>query len=236
MSTTSFNVLLDLDGTLTDSEQGILRSMRHALQMMNRPPQDDIALRKLIGPPTRIAFERLLGSDDRALVDTGVALYRERFARVGLYENRLYPGIGELLDGLRALGCTLFLATSKPLVYARRIVEHFAIDRHFTGLYGAGLDGTHADKAELIRHLLTTERLDASHCLMVGDRRHDVLGARANGVAVCSVRWGYGDAEELRVAAPDFQCERPADLLALVRRQAALRQRAAISRADDTAT
>jgi phosphoglycolate phosphatase len=217
MSAAIFNVLLDLDGTLTDSEEGIIRCMRHALEQMQRPVPDDAALRRLIGPPTQVTFGLLLGSDDRALIEQAVLLYRERFATIGIFENRLYPGITDMLDALRDLGCRMLLATSKPHVYAQRIVEHFGLDRWLSGVYGAELDGTRADKAELIRHLLEREKLDAARCLMVGDRKHDVLGARANGVKVCSVRWGYGDAAEHAAAGPDFYCDTPADVPRLVR-------------------
>jgi len=216
MSGARFNVLLDLDGTLTDSEQGIIRCMRDALQQMRRPVPDDVALRRLIGPPTQVTFATLLGSDERALVDEAVAHYRERFAAIGLYENRVYPGVPDMLEALQALGCRMVLATSKPHVYAQRIVEHFGLDRWLAGVYGAELDGTRADKAELIRHLLEREQLEPSRCLMAGDRRHDIHGARANGVKVCSVRWGYGDAAELAAAGPDYYCDTPADLVALV--------------------
>lgn len=216
MSAARFNVLLDLDGTLTDSAEGIVRSMQYALQQMRRPVPDDAALRQLIGPPTQLTFAQLLGSDDRALIDETVRYYRERFSSVGLYENRLYPGIPDMLDGLRALGCRMLLATSKPRVYALRIVEHFELGRWLSGVYGAELDGTRADKAELLRHLLQTEQLDPAGCLMVGDRRHDVLGAHANGVTVCSVLWGYGERDELLAAGTDGFCATPAELVARV--------------------
>lgn len=210
------HVLLDLDGTLTDSEPGIVASMRHALHAMGRPCPDDTALRRLIGPPTYETFAMLLGND-AAAVDQGVHLYRQRYSEIGLFESRLYEGVVEMLDALRALGCDLFLATSKPLVYARRILDHYALTTRFTGIHGAELDGTRAAKAELIAHLLATERLAAGQCLMVGDRKHDIVGAHANRVAACSARWGYGDDDEIRAAAPDHECLTPAELPALVR-------------------
>ncbi|NGY03859.1 HAD hydrolase-like protein [Solimonas terrae] len=217
MSRAVRHVLLDLDGTLTDSEEGIVRSMRHALLTMQRPVPDDAALRRLIGPPTHETFRRLLGTDDMGSIDEAVRLYRERYARVGLFENRLYPGVAEMLEALRMLDCTLFLATSKPIVYARRIVAHYGLTAHFAGLHGAEFDGTRADKTELIGHLLETERLDPEHCLMVGDRKHDILGARANGVRTCSARWGYGEPDEIRAAAPDFECFAAGELPTVVR-------------------
>ncbi|MFT4047953.1 MAG: HAD hydrolase-like protein [Solimonas sp.] len=221
MTAATFNVLLDLDGTLTDSQEGIIRCMQYALQRMGRALPETGALRRLIGPPTQVTFGMLLGSDDAALIDEAVTLYRERFATTGIFENRLYPGITDMLEALRALGCRLLLATSKPHVYAQRIVDHFGLDRWLSVVYGAELDGTRADKAELLRHLLATEHLDPARCLMAGDRRHDVLGARANGVAVCSVLWGYGERAELEAAGPDHYCATPAELPALVRQRVA---------------
>lgn len=214
--TADFHVLLDLDGTLTDSERGIIGSMRHALRAMGRPTPDDAALRQLIGPPTFETFATLLGNDADA-VDECVHLYREHYGEFGLFQSYLYPGVVDMLDALQALGCSLFLATSKPLPYARRILDHYALTSRFRGVHGAELDGTRADKSALIRHLLITEQLDPARCLMVGDRKHDILGARANRVVVCCARWGYGGDEEIRAAAPDYQCARPAALPPLVR-------------------
>lgn len=218
------HVLLDLDGTLTDSERGIIGSMRHALQAMGRVSPDDAALRRLIGPPTFETFATLLG-DDLAAVDECVRLYRVHYGEVGLFQSHLYPGVIEMLDALQALGCRLFLATSKPLVYARRILDHYGLTPRFAGIHGAELDGTRADKAELIRHLLISEQLDPAQCLMVGDRKHDILGARTNHVAVCCARWGYGEDDEIRAAAPDYECASPAMLSSLVCKLAALAAR-----------
>lgn len=210
------NVLLDLDGTLTDSERGIIGSMRYALQAMGRASPDDAALRRLIGPPTFETFATLLG-DDLGAIDECVHLYRVHYGELGLFQGDLYPGVVDMLGALGQLGCRLFLATSKPLVYARRILDHYALTSCFAGVYGAELDGTRADKAELIRHLLITEQLDPAQCLMVGDRKHDILGARANRVVVCCARWGYGEDDEIRAAAPDHECATPIALPLLVR-------------------
>ena len=127
-------------------------------------------------------FAELLGTDDDARIQSAIAHYRERFGTVGLYENGVYEGIVPALEILRELGATLYLATSKPLVYAERIVEHFGLARFFKTLYGSELDGTRTNKVELIAHLLEREGFAPSDAYMVGDRKHDVIGARANGV------------------------------------------------------
>jgi phosphoglycolate phosphatase len=192
---TSGVVLLDLDGTLTDPRPGIVRCIRYALDRLARPCPSDDALATRIGPPLRGTFGTLLETSDPALIERAMGFYRERFADVGLYENQVYDGIPAVLDGLGRGGRQLFVATSKPAVFAERIVRHFALDRHFAGVYGPDLDGRLGDKAELLAHLLTMERLAAPGVVMVGDRHADVLAARANGVRAVGVLWGYGSRE-----------------------------------------
>jgi phosphoglycolate phosphatase len=215
---TSGVVLLDLDGTLTDPRPGIVRCIRYALDRLARPCPSDDALATRIGPPLRGTFGTLLETSDPALIERAMGFYRERFADVGLYENQVYDGIPAMLDGLGRGGRQLFVATSKPAVFAERIVRHFALDRHFAGVYGPDLDGRLGDKAELLAHLLTMERLAAPGVVMVGDRHADVLAARANGVRAVGVLWGYGSREELLAAGADAVCAAPADLPAGVAR------------------
>jgi len=215
---TSGVVLLDLDGTLTDPRPGIVRCIRYALDRLARPCPSDDALATRIGPPLRGTFGTLLETSDPALIERAMGFYRERFADVGLYENQVYDGIPAVLDGLGRGGRQLFVATSKPAVFAERIVRHFALDRHFAGVYGPDLDGRLGDKAELLAHLLTMERLAAPGVVMVGDRHADVLAARANGVRAVGVLWGYGSREELLAAGADAVCAAPADLPAGVAR------------------
>jgi phosphoglycolate phosphatase len=211
-------VLLDLDGTLTDPRPGIVRCIRHALDGLARPCPPDDALASCIGPPLRATFATLLATSDRALIERAMGLYRQRFADVGLYENEVYEEIPATLQALVAAGRPLFVATSKPAVFAERIVRHFALDRHFAGVYGPDLDGRLDDKADLLRHLLAAERLDAAGAVMVGDRHADVVAARANGVRSIGVLWGYGSRSELLEAGADLVCAAPAELPACVTR------------------
>lgn len=211
-------VLLDLDGTLTDPRPGIVACLRYALDRLARPSPSDAALAACIGPPLRASFASLLATGDRALIERAMALYRERYADSGLYDNAVYEGIPAMLQALGHGGRRLFVATSKPAVFAERVVRHFALERHFTGLYGPDLGGRLDDKAELLAHLLEAEGLAVADAVMVGDRAADVVAARANGVGVIGVLWGYGSREELLEAGADAVCAAPPDLPAAVTR------------------
>lgn len=205
-------LLFDLDGTLTDPKEGITKCIAHALTRMGRtpPPLDELAF--AIGPPLRPTFGRLLDTDNREHIEAALAAYRERFATVGLFENALYTNIRESLETAHAAGHRLFLATSKPHVYATRILDHFGIAPFFSGVYGSELDGRRDDKAELIAHLLQSERLVAAECRMFGDRLHDVIGAAKNGIETVGVTWGFGSADELTTAGARVLCHAPGDL------------------------
>lgn len=206
------HVLFDLDGTLTDSRSGITRSWAHALQSIGREVPTLTELETHIGPPTRAVARTLLQSDDAALIEHFVGLYRERFSRVGLFENTVYPGIDRLLPALIDDGYTLLICTSKPTVYAQRIAEHFGFARWFRAIYGCGLDGTHDSKVELLQHLLEQERIAPESAVLIGDRMHDVHAALHNGVGSVGVLYGFGSKDELLGAGAHVLCERPSDL------------------------
>jgi phosphoglycolate phosphatase len=194
------NVFLDLDGTLTDPGLGITNCIVYALQHLGTQIPSAAELRKCVGPPLRQGFASLLGTTDETIIQRAIGLYRERFTDIGLYENTLYADTLDSLQRLVAAGHRLFVATSKPTIYATRIVEHFGIDRYLARVYGSELSGARAEKAELLNYLLAAERITPDCAVMVGDRHHDVFGARANGVASIGVLWGYGDREELHQA------------------------------------
>jgi phosphoglycolate phosphatase len=214
------NILLDLNGTLTDPRQGIVGCIKHALNGLALRCPSDAELARYIGPPLQETFGELMGSTDPARIDAAVALYRERFAVTGMFENTVYPGVPAALAALKTLGAVLYVATSKPAVYAVRIVEHFGLDEFIHTVYGSELDGTRSNKAQLIAHILTTESLSPGSTYMVGDRLHDVVGAKANGVFPVGVLWGYGSREELVTAGAAVLCESPATLCAALQRAA----------------
>ncbi len=156
------NLLFDLDGTLTDPFPGIRKCISYALDKIGRqlPPRE--SLRWCIGPPLKDSFAKLLASDDEELVGKAITFYRERFSAVGLFENRVYEGIPEALEALQGDGHTLYVATSKPTVYAERIIDHFNLHRYFKRIYGSELDGTRSDKTSLISHILKRESIETS--------------------------------------------------------------------------
>jgi phosphoglycolate phosphatase len=205
-------VLLDLDGTLTDPREGILACFRYALERFEWASPSDSELERLIGPPLHEGFRTLLGTEDAATLAAAVACYRERFSDQGLYENAVYPGIPEALGRLRERRMVLFLATSKPTVYAERILEHFGLRPYFAAVYGSALESPDANKTDLLAHLLEDANLDPTHAIMVGDRSHDVIGARANRIRAVGVLWGFGSAPELTEAGADQLLSHPSEL------------------------
>jgi phosphoglycolate phosphatase len=149
---------------------------------------------------------------DEATAWRAVGHYRERFAEIGLYENQLFAGVNELLQLLGEQGRTLYIATSKPRVFAEQIAQHFDFARHFKLIYGSELDGTRTDKVELIAHLLEQEGFAADSALMIGDRKHDLIGARHNGLDAAAVGYGFGSVEELQAEAPRYHFATLAEL------------------------
>ncbi len=190
-------VLLDLDGTLSDNFIGISQSIRHALAAMGVTDPGDAVLRTCVGPPLRESFARLLPDAQPADVEQAIGHYRHRYRDVGWRENVAYEGVAEALAALAARGVRLYVCTSKPEVFATRIVAHFGFDAHVVRTYGADLDGRLDDKRRLLAHVLEREAIVAAQAVMVGDRHHDVRAALANDVRAVGVLWGYGHADEL---------------------------------------
>ncbi len=203
-------LVFDLDGTLTDPKPGITGSVQYALAKLGRPVPSQDELEWVIGPPLKGAFARLLGPGGD--VDEGVRLYRERYSVTGLFENEVISGIPELLDNLLADNRILYVATSKPRVFAQRILDHFELSRRFAAIHGSELDGTRADKKDLLRFVVDTEGLDPASAIMIGDREHDVFGARSVGIGTIGVRWGYGSDAELTAAGVAALVDYPAEI------------------------
>jgi len=199
----NMHLFFDLDGTLTDSRPGILASMRHALTTLGLAVPADETLSRFIGPPTHDTFRELLGSSDPELNAKAIAIYRQRYATLGLFENSLFPGISAGLRALRAVAIPLFVVTSKPEVYANTIIDHFGLREYFRHVYGSELTGERSHKAELIAHVLQSERIAHENTWMIGDRLHDIVGAKRNKLRSAGVLWGYGSREELSDAGAD---------------------------------
>jgi phosphoglycolate phosphatase len=205
-------LLLDLDGTLVDPAPGIIGSCRYALEKLGAPAADNADLRWIIGPPLRASFSKLLGATGDA--EAALQAYRERYAARGLYEAEPYPAMMDVLKIRVRRGARLILCTSKPKVFAQRVVDHFGFAPFLSGVYGPELDGRFDDKGELIEHLLDRESLDPDEVCMVGDREHDVLAAARNGIPAVGVLWGYGSAAELEAAGAAILIQEPSELLA----------------------
>ncbi len=211
------HIFFDLDGTLIDPRDGIVKSIQYALESLGEAVPDGSSLERFIGPPLAGTFRYLLGTDDRERVQQAIAAYRVRFGATGVFENRVYDGIPELLRTLGDAGCVLWVVTAKPGVYSQTIIDHHGLRAYFRGVYGSELNGDRADKGSLIRYVLEKEGLGLQEVLMVGDRSHDVVGARQNGVACVGVRWGYASPDELESAGPDAIVGSIPELLAYVR-------------------
>jgi phosphoglycolate phosphatase len=208
-------IYFDLDGTLTDPKPGITRSIQYALQKLDHPtmPTED-ELIWCIGPPLRASFVKLLGAETSA--DLAVSYYRERFSDIGLYENGVYDGIGDVLTTLCASGHRLFVATSKPHVFAERIIDHFGLRNHFERVFGSELDGTRVDKSHLLEYALKEASVDPAKTLMIGDRSHDMVGAKNNGMTGIGVLYGYGSRDELLQAGAHHVCATPGAILGCI--------------------
>ncbi|MCP4342547.1 MAG: HAD family hydrolase, partial [Desulfobulbaceae bacterium] len=209
-------ILFDLDGTLTDPYQGITRCISHALVTLGRPSPPRMDLRWCIGPPLKKSFVKLLSSDDDKLTEEALSIYRERFGSVGLFENEVYDDIPETLKALQEQDHILYVATSKPRVYAERIIDHFDLDQYFSGIYGSELDGTRSDKSSLISHILQSESIASTEAAMIGDREYDMIGAKANGVRGFGVLWGFGTKDELETSGAYTCVKKPQELITTI--------------------
>ena len=201
-------VIFDLDGTLTRSEEGIWNCVRYAAEKLGFPVPDAATLRKFIGPPLGWSFMEYMGMSEE-MANKAVSTYRERYEAVGLFENRVYPGIRRLLRRLKRDGWYIGIATGKPQRSSERIIEHFGLNRYITKIVGPK-DGRGADKELLIRQALPE---DAGEAWMVGDRRFDMEGAKKVGIGAIGAGYGYGSREELMNSGCDVYCETVEDII-----------------------
>jgi phosphoglycolate phosphatase len=196
-------ILMDLDGTITNPKTGITRSFQYALKAMDIFIDDLDSLKKHIGPPLKSSFLECYGFDDNK-ADLAVKKYREYYNEFGLYENEMYEGMESVLKGLQDAGKLLIVATSKPELIARKILEHFHLDHYFLDICGAAPDDSHSKKDEVIQYALSKNQIaDLSEVVMVGDRKYDIEGAKIVGISSVGVLYGFGDREELEMAGAD---------------------------------
>lgn len=205
-------VLFDLDGTLIDSEIGIVHTIEYALRTLGAAVPSREELRTWIGPPLRVTFPRVLG-DDPQRVERAVELYHERFSAVGWREHEIYPGIAQAIEALAARGSTLAVVTAKTAGHAVRIVDHLPFGDRFARVYAPAPESARSDKATMIAQALADFGVEARDAVMIGDRHFDIEGAIANGVRAVGVTWGFGSRQELADAGADAIVDAVADLL-----------------------
>lgn len=206
------HVYFDLDGTLTDPYEGISKCILHAVDKLGFAAPSDEFLLGCIGPPLYDTLPEVVGG---ALTNKAINLYRERFNEVGWLENQPYEGIHDALAAVANSGCSLYVATSKPRIAANRIIEHFEMQQYFEKVYGSELDGTRSEKADLLRYAIS-ENPSASRRMMIGDRKHDIIGAIANGILPIGVSYGYGSVDELTQAGAVAIAKTPAQISGIV--------------------
>ncbi|WP_261829899.1 HAD family hydrolase [Inconstantimicrobium mannanitabidum] len=205
-------ILFDLDGTLTDSGVGIINSVEYALQKCGIEVKDKNELYKFVGPPLTDSFE-MYYDFSKEEANTAIKYYREYFREKGMFENLVYDGIEKLLKELKVNNKKLIVATSKAEVFAKQILEHFNIAEYFSYIAGSNLDGTRVKKAEVIKYALESCNIeDLSKTIMVGDREHDIIGAKEVGLKCIGVLYGYGDRSEFEKAGADFIVETVSDV------------------------
>ena len=209
-------VLFDMDGTLVDSQEGIINSIVYALDFFNIKVDDTNSLKVFLGPPLRDMFNKMFGFEGERL-ERVVARYREHLSDRGLYEGELYPGIVETLATLREKGVKMAVATAKATVFAEEMLEHYNIAKYFDSIVGCELDGRRSEKSEIIACVL--DELDGGRTakpVMIGDRKFDILGAKAHGIPSVGCLWGYGDEAELAEAGATYLVKSPKEILDLV--------------------
>lgn len=216
-------ILFDLDGTITDSSEGITKSVQHALKKLEIEENDQAMLKRFIGPPLDESFEKFYGLDKETALKA-VDYYRERYSDKGIYENVLFDGIADMLEGLKTDGYIIALATCKPEIYVPRILEYFNVGKYFDAAVGSELEGgERRHKNQVIDEVFV--RLEAagftgnddlekikSQSIMIGDRKDDILGAKASGIDSMGVRYGFAEEQELEIAGADYIVETVEDI------------------------
>ena len=209
-------ILFDLDGTLTNSELGITKSVQYALKKLGIEVEDRTLLRPFIGPPLGESFQVYYGLSKEE-TEQAITYYRERFSVKGLYENEVYEGVEKMLQTLKDSGKKLIVATSKPEKFTMIILEHFDLLKYFDFVAGATMDGSRGEKADVIRYALEISEIeDKSDVIMIGDRKYDILGAKENGLKSIGVLYGFGDRKELEEAGADYIVEKAEDIVKML--------------------
>ena len=208
-------ILFDLDGTVTNPQEGITNSVKYALEYFGIHIEDNSTLNKYIGPPLRQSFMEYAGlSEEQSHI--GMMKYREYFGPKGIYENKVYEGIPELFEKLKSEGKKMILATSKPWIYAEIILEKFDLKKYFDFVAGSEMNGVRTNKADVIKYAIDKYNIPINNAVMIGDREHDIIGARKNGLMTIGVLYGFGNKGELKSAGADYIAESVENLFDLI--------------------
>lgn len=208
-------ILFDLDGTITDSQLGIKNSVAYALNHFGIKVDNMDSLNKYIGPPLRQSFMTFAGlSEENSHI--GMTKYREYYGPKGIFENELYSGIVDLFEKLKKDNKKIVLSTSKPWIYAEIILEHFNIKKYFDFVAGSELNGVRTKKDDVIKYAIDKYNIDTNNAIMIGDRKHDILGAKANGIKTIGVLYGFGSKDELESAGADYIAENTEDIYNII--------------------
>jgi phosphoglycolate phosphatase len=208
------NLLFDLDGTIIEPKEGIVNSIRHAADLMGAVMPSEKELHQFIGPPIIDSFQEKLKLTYAQALEA-VGHFRRYYAETGIHQNKLFPYLAELLQTLKASGYTLFVATSKPTVFAKEILKEHGLDHLFVEIVGCNMDNSRSDKAEIIAYIVENYGLDRSECLMIGDTKYDIIGAQKHGMASVGVSYGHGDFSEY---APLFTVDSCEELEVLIKK------------------
>ena len=209
-------ILFDLDGTITDSGEGITKAVQYSLKYFDILVENIDDLRKFIGPPLRDSYIKFYGFDNEK-AELGIIKFREYYADKGIFENKLYDGIVTVLEELNKNNKEIILATSKPELYAKQILKHFNIDKYFSVIAGADFEETRVNKSDVIKYALNQVHIEnLSEAIMIGDREHDIIGAKENNIKSIGVLYGFGDVIELTQARADYIVKNTTDLLNII--------------------
>ena len=207
--------IFDLDGTITDSGPGIMNAIRYAVKKRGLPDVPEEVLRSFIGPPLKEQFRSVFGlSDEEGTIM--VATYREYYGEKGIFENRVYDGVPEVFQKLQEAGVRILMATSKPEKYAKQIAEHFGFAKYFDFIGGACMDGRRTDKHDVIEYVIDSCKVCRENTVMIGDRRHDMIGASKAGIRSIGALYGYGSRDELEKVGADMIAVTPDDISKLI--------------------
>ncbi|MFC1946617.1 HAD hydrolase-like protein [Chloroflexota bacterium] len=210
------NVLFDLDGTISDSREGVIGCFQHTLKELTGSYIEESAIMKLIGTPIRTIFSELLQTDDEQLITRAISVYRDKYAEIGITGNRVYPGIAELLSALDKKAYCIYIVTMKNTQDSEKVIRYLGFSHLIQGIYGPSLKGYPDNKAELIKSAMFENTLIPEETVMIGDRGVDILAGKSNNTWTIGVTYGFGSREEISESSPDYLCQSPQEILSVI--------------------